>query len=1340
VSGAVVAVENAGLIAAVEQAADGIVITDATGAIQYVNPAFTALTGYTAEEVRKKNPRILRSGRHSPAFYEKLWSTLRSGRVWHGEITNRRKDGALYEEEMRIAPVCDANGAITGYIAIKHDVTVQRARESAQAFLAAIVAGSEDAIIAFTPAGTILTWNRGAQTLFGYCAEEAIGQPMSMLVPSERRAHLAILTAHVLRGIDDSHYHGLAMRKDQRSVPVFVTASPVRNAAADVAAIAVIIRDISEQSKTEQKLRESEARFRTMADGTPSIMWVTDPAGEIEFVNRAYRRFFETTSEEVQARKWHMLLHPEDQSAYVAAFDRAVREHLPFEAEARVRRADGEWRLLGSRAEPRFSPGGDFLGHVGLSADITERRRAEQVVRSSREFAQATIDALSSHICVLNEAGAIIAVNQAWRDFAEANREPDGDETATNSARRPDRFCEGANYLEVCDRAVGPEAPQAAEFATGIRGVLSGERTQYAKEYSCNSPHEQRWFMSRVTRFFADGLPRIVIEHISITDRKQAEEALQESEKRFRIMADCCPIGIWVTDANGGTRFINRAYRDFCGLSSDEIEPDQWKSLIHTDDAPEFFRALDRAIEKHTSLHVERRSRRADGEWRWVESHAAPRFSSDGEFRGLVGASKDITDRKQAEQALKTSEEKFRQLAENIREVFWMMNAQGTEILYVGPAYEQIWGRSCASLYANPMDWLEAIRPEDREHAHRIFMRQLQGESIDSEYRILTPDGREKWIRDRAFPVRDQSGEIIRIAGIAEEITEQKRHERELVRAREDADAANRAKSRFLANMSHEIRTPMNGVVGMNQLLLETSLTPEQRHYVEVAQDSGRTLLTLIDDILDLSKIESGKMVLENASFNLSHIVEDVARLLSLQAHAKGLRLDVRVSPAIPRLLRGDAHRLRQVLTNLAANAVKFTERGAVTVHASLESAHDGGANVRFSVADTGIGISDEQIAGLFSPFVQADASTTRRYGGTGLGLTISKQLVERMGGAIGVESRPGEGSTFWFTACFEHASAGEREPRTEQTQEAGSENASSVQAGLDQAGPGANPTCPAHRSSGEARSAHHERILVAEDNFTNREVILAQLRKLGYIAHAVSNGVEAVDTVQRGGYDLVLMDCAMPVMDGYEATHRIRQSLQAHIPIIALTASAMAPDRERCLAAGMDDYLAKPVELGRLEKTLARWAPKLSRDPKSDPKSGSPETSQPSPQPSAPPAVPVFAADSLLRRLMGDRELAATVLQAFLADAPLRIDQLRACLAEQDAPSARLHAHSLKGAAANVGGEAVRQAASAIETAAAAGALAAATRAMPELEAKLLELKHAIEEESYADQNQRSD
>jgi CheY-like chemotaxis protein len=406
------------------------------------------------------------------------------------------------------------------------------------------------------------------------------------------------------------------------------------------------------------------------------------------------------------------------------------------------------------------------------------------------------------------------------------------------------------------------------------------------------------------------------------------------------------------------------------------------------------------------------------------------------------------------------------------------------------------------------------------------------------------------------------------------------------------------------------------------------------------------------------------------------------------------------VSPETPQFLRGDVHRLHQVLTNLVGNAIKFTERGEVTLYTALESQGDGTATIRFAVSDTGIGIRREQIPALFSPFVQADASTTRRYGGTGLGLAICKQLVEMMQGTIGVDSREGRGSTFWFTAVLQ------LEPADQQQL------------------PGEREDGRFGTPRGTARIRTDARILVAEDNATNREVVLVQLQKLGYRANAVCNGAEAVEALKRGdalhpgGYDLVLMDCEMPVMDGFEATRRIRESIQPGIPIIAVTADAMSGDRDRCLSKGMNDYISKPVDLGQLADVLARWLPV----------SGAADAVQTSGQADGEQAVAVFNLEALLRRLMGDRQLAGTIVKGFLQDVPSQLNNLRARLDQNDAHGARRQAHALKGAAATVAAERLRGTAFEMERAGAAGHLDRCGELMPQVVEEFDRFKSALD------------
>ena len=409
-------------------------------------------------------------------------------------------------------------------------------------------------------------------------------------------------------------------------------------------------------------------------------------------------------------------------------------------------------------------------------------------------------------------------------------------------------------------------------------------------------------------------------------------------------------------------------------------------------------------------------------------------------------------------------------------------------------------------------------------------------------------------------------------------------HTTALAAAHQHALEASRLKSEFLATMSHEIRTPMNGIVGMADLLAATRLDNEQVEYAHVIRSSADALLTIVNDILDLSKIEAGRMELQSEDFSVHTVVQDVVDLLGTAACTKHLRLTGSVAPDIPRRCHGDPARLRQVLLNLAGNALKFTEQGEVAITATCTPATilDGTSTLmtRFDIRDTGIGISQEEVNRLFAPFTQLDGSNTRKYGGTGLGLSISKRLVELMGGEIGMKSEPGQGSLFWF-----------RVPLTPAVQTCEPEAIPELHATLD--------TSVADLSAPASNEGNNHAILLVEDNVVNQKVILRQLQKLGYSATVAANGREAVEAALHHRYSLILMDCQMPEMDGFEATRMIRTAecdAPFHTPIVAMTANAMRGDREACLAAGMDDYLSKPLRTTELGGMLERWRSEASQ------------------------------------------------------------------------------------------------------------------------------------------------
>lgn len=926
---------------------------------------------------------------------------------------------------------------------------------------------------------------------------------------------------------------------------------------------------------------------------------------------------------------------------------------------------------------------------------------------------------------------------------------------------------------------------------------------------------------------------------------RETQRALTELAKQKFALDQHAIVAI--TDARGTITFVNDKFCEISGYSADELLGRNHRIVNSGYHDRAFFTDLYRAISGGGVWHGEICNRAKNGQIYWVDSTIVPFRGGDGKPHSYIAIRTDVTERKLAEKELKKSEKNLAQAQQIAHLGSWELDLDNDELSWSAEVY-RIFEIDPTAFGASYEAFIDTVHPDDREDLNKAYTDSVRNRTpYDIEHRLLMKDGRIKYVNERCETTYDDSGKPLRSTGTVLDVTESKLTELALKEAKEAAESANRAKSEFLANMSHEIRTPLNGVIGMTNLLLDSELDDEQHGRARTIKRSAESLLGIINDILDFSKIEAGKLSLELLDFDLGAVMEDLAASMAFHAEEKGLDLICPANPVLHQWYKGDPGRIRQILTNLVCNALKFTEQGEVSVRYETVAEEDGTTRLRFSVTDTGIGLSNEYKKSLFERFTQADGSTTRKYGGTGLGLSICKQLVELMGGEIGVESAFGAGANFWFTVNLTHADD-QFPPRQADDLEGEKvllvvDNATNRQLldkvlsawqvehrlvasgpvalqtlydaveegtpfsialidmqlpGLDGVALGAkirdDPKLAAtHRvlltsqgRRGDAKKMRDSgfagyltkpinqsdlytalrqvagltgsedrlitrytareqplfsaRILVVEDNITNQAVAQGTLEKFGVHIDLACDGEEALQALRQFPYDLVFMDCQMPVLDGYEATRRIRDPkspvINRAIPVIAMTANAMHGDRERGLAAGMNDHITKPVNPSKLRRALERWLPENCH------RSTGPATAGEKPAiPQASATIPdieneeisqsepVFDHAAVTRRLMGDSQLTRTVAEAFLSDMPDQIEQFKDLVAALDMQQAAAQAHKIKGAAANVGGMALSGQALTLEQAAMARELETLRQGLPELEQRFKRLKSVMQE-----------
>ncbi len=1184
------------------------------------------------------------------------------------------------------------------------------------------------------------------------------------------------------------------------------------------------------------RVAEEKQFMQDMIDAVPDLIFYKDQNGVYLGCNRSFSvDFIGRERSDVVGRTDLDLFGNHELAESFRQRDReAMEEGKSRTNEEEIAMTDGRNVVVETTKTPFFNKSGSAAGLIGVSRDITNRKHAEETLRESESRVRAITDAAQDAIIMLNSRGAVTYWNPAAASILGYSSE-EAIGRNLHDLFAPERFLEA-------HRAA------FARFVQTGQGNAVGKTVELAARRKDGQEIAVSLSLSAILiggEWCAVGILR------DITEQKRAEEAIAQARRELEnVLAAATQVAIIATDTHGLITNWNTGAERMLGYTAAEMVGKQTPALIHLESEIE---ARGRALSEEFGGRIEgfdvfgarsRRDGHEEGEWTYVRkdgSHVTvnlavtPVRDAAGLVTGFLGTALDITERKRAGEALKKVSERLSLATQAGGVGIWDYDVVNNTLVWDDQMF-RLYGITSAQFGGAYEAWQAGVHPEDRRRGDEEIQLALQGtKNFDTEFRVLWPDDTVHNIRALAVVQRDASGRPLHMIGTNWDITDRKMAEEEIIRGKELAEAANMAKSEFLANMSHEIRTPMNGVIGMTGLLLDTELTPTQRHYAETVRSSGESLLTLINDILDFSKIEAGKLDLETLDFDLRALLEDFGTLMSAHAHEKGLEFTSVAEPDVPTLLRGDPGRLRQVLTNLSGNAIKFTQHGEVIVRAALVSEEGDEAVIRFSVRDTGIGISPEKQGHLFHKFTQVDASTTRRYGGTGLGLAISRQLAGMMGGEIGVISEEGTGSEFWFTVRM-----GKRaeDARIEPADFAGLGNVrilvvddsavnrelvitqlASLNARGEEAHDGPSALQMIHRAReagdpfriavidmqmpgmdgialaraikadeataqtrlvlfsslaqrGDAkkmagagfsgyltkplrrkelldclsavlggvdlprearplvtrhsvREMHRgaTRILLAEDNITNQQVAMAILKKLGFRVDAVANGAEALKALEAIPYDLVLMDVQMPEMDGLEAARLIRDP-ESHVrnhavPVIAMTAHAMAGDREKCLDAGMDDYVTKPVAPKTLAGVLDKWLPAAD-----DRKDGGPQE-QAAEVPA--PGVPVWDKEGMFTRLMDDEELVGTIAQGFLEDIPSQIEALKAGIEAGDEAVARRIAHTIKGASANVGGERVRETAFRMETECGAGNLDAVMRLMPQLQERFAELKKSM-------------
>ena len=1008
-----------------------------------------------------------------------------------------------------------------------------------------------------------------------------------------------------------------------------------------------------------------EGGFRLISEASPLGVFHTDAAGWCLYTNPKWREIYGLSSEFDGVQAWREAIHPDDRDQLFSSFKTAMTRGDAFSVEHRLLRHGTDVIHVHSRAQAMTWGSPAQRGFVGTVEDITLRKQAEALLQASNSFldrAERISGVGGWEVDLREQTVRWTAQNRRIYDLPDDHQPSMVDHTRYFSAQGQAMMHKAVNDAIRLNQPWDIELPMVTASGRAI------------------------WTRSAGVVELEGGQPRRLVGTLQdVSAAKAAEAALRLSEERQQRALKGSRLALWDFDLTTSRVYLSDTWAQLMG-SLDAAPADKTPvstfilfsdlvARVPEDDRQAVLDGGNAVMSGATEIYnVEHRLNKPDGGVIWVHSEGrVTQWDDQGRPLRVTGTNRDITARKEDQRELALAAAFTRATLEATTDGILVVNAQ-RKIELFNRQFLDLWGIS-PHVAADSDERLKSMVLQSLRDPQRITQKNEDlyllndAESFDLLELI---DGR--FIERYSKPHKLGQQTIGRVWSYRD-VTDRKRAEGELERARETAEAANQAKSAFLATMSHEIRTPLNGIMGITTLLLEESLTVPQAQMARLIDGSAQSLLVLVDDFLDLAKIESGHMALEQVDFDLQELLSHLTALFALRASAKSLLFQCEVSPDVPQWVCGDATRLRQILTNLLGNALKFTQHGQFSLSVVAFNTTPDVVDLQFTVADTGIGIDQDAQSRLFDNFVQADSSTTRKYGGTGLGLAIVRQLTNLMGGDITLDSAAGQGATFTVSVPLVRVAK-------------------------------APPACLAAMGGTvpPASALGRGAVLLVEDNPVNQVVALGLLRSLGcHDVTVAANGQEALDALAGRPPALILMDCQMPVMDGYTASRQLRAA-GVTIPIVAMTANAMSGEVDRCLDAGMDDYLAKPVTKSSLAEALGRWLPPAA----------------PGADPAAADEARVFDLPVALERLGGDLPLLKDVVHSFIGRIPAMAEALTEALHARDTVLAGRHAHSLIGASGAVCADRVLAMAEQLSTWVHQGNWASAQLVMPDLRRQL--------------------